>query len=192
MTEIQNLLANLTSGDDKQAQAAVKEIAAMGEMAIPTLKTLLSEPEPDTRWWAIRALAAIEHPEVANILHEAIHDPNPSVRQCAVLGLRQHPTPEPISDLIAYLHDADQLLARLAANALVTIGSDAVPSLLKVLENGPQNARLEAVKALAEIGDTRAVPAFFTAIRDGDSSLVEYWADIGLERMGIGMAFFKP
>ena len=192
MVELQYLLADLTSGSDEQARTAVDEIATIGETAITVLKNLIANPEPDIRWWAFRALAAIDHPNITSILHEAIHDPNPSVRQCVILGLRHHPTPKAIPDLIAHLHEEDRLLARLAANTLVAIGSEAVPSLLDVMENSPQAARLEAVKALAEIGDTRAVPAFFTAIRDGDSTLVEYWADIGLERIGIGMAFFKP
>ena len=53
-------------------------------------------------------------------------------------------------------------------------------------------ARVEAIKALAEIKDPRCIEAFFLAIQNGDSPLVEYWADQGLERLGVGMSFFKP
>jgi len=61
-----------------------------------------------------------------------------------------------------------------------------------MMENGPQAARVEAAKALAEIRDPRTIAAFFNALQNGDSPLVEYWADQGLERLGIGMSFFSP
>jgi HEAT repeat protein len=79
----------------------------------------------------------------------------------------------------------------LAGDALVAIGSPAVPALLEVLQAGVHPARLEAVRALARIGDERAIPALFTAL-DDSSALIEYWANEGLERMGVGMVFYRP
>ena len=79
----------------------------------------------------------------------------------------------------------------LAADALATIGGPAVPDLLEVAQNGGQGARLEAIRALATIGDQRSLPLLFSLL-DGESALMEYWANEGLERMGVGMAFFKP
>jgi HEAT repeat protein len=52
-------------------------------------------------------------------------------------------------------------------------------------------ARIQAARALALIGDTRAIPELFNAL-DGDSALLEYWAGEGLEKMGVGMVFFTP
>ena len=46
------------------------------------------------------------------------------------------------------------------------------------------------MRALAMIGDQRAIGTLFTAL-DDPSAIVEYWADEGLVRMGIGMVFFK-
>ena len=126
------------------------------------------------------------------ILQSAFQDPDPSVRQCAALGLSRHPTPAALPELIAALKEKDRLLARLAATALVAIGAPSVPALIEIMESGPQIARLEAVKALAEIGDPQAIPVFFKAVKEGDSNLVEYWSEVGLEKLGIGMAFFKP
>jgi len=60
-----------------------------------------------------------------------------------------------------------------------------------VLNSSPQAARLEAARALALIADQRAIPSLFQAL-DGESALLEYWANEGLERMGVGMAFFIP
>jgi hypothetical protein len=38
--------------------------------------------------------------------------------------------------------------------------------------------------------DLGAVPALFKSLDDG-SAMVEHWADEGLQRRGIGMAFFR-
>ena len=186
------LLADLTSGDDAQALEAVQKISLMGKEALPSLTKLFSSPEPDTRWWAICALSEIDHPEALPFLRQALHDPDLSVRQCAATGLRLHPDPASVSDLIAAMKTPSLLLTRLAANALVAIGREAVPALLEVMGNGPQAARVEATKALAEIKDPRCIEPFFNAIQNGDSPLVEYWADQGLEKLGVGMSFFKP
>lgn len=189
---ISELLSELTCGDDERAQEAVQKLAAHGGKAIPHLSELAAAPESDTRWWAICALSAIEHPGVFPHLRHALTDPDMSVRQCAATGLRLHPNPVAITDLIAAMKTPNMLLTRLAANALIAIGTEAVPLLLDVMETAPQAARVEATRALAEIKDTRCISAFFYAIQNGDSPLVEYWADQGLEKLGIGMSFFKP
>jgi HEAT repeat protein len=187
-----SFLADLVSGDDARALNAVQKISSVGIEAIPKLVELLSGPEPDTRWWATCALSEIEHPDVIPLLRQALHDPDLAVRECAATGLRLHPDPVLIPDLIAAMKTPSLLLVRLAANALVAIGKEAVPALLDVMENGPQVSRVEATKALAEIKDLRTIEAFFNAIQNGDSPLVEYWADEGLERLGVGMSFFAP
>jgi phycocyanobilin lyase beta subunit len=93
--------------------------------------------------------------------------------------------------LIQALSASDRLLARLAGDALIAIGEDAVPALIEVIENNPQPARLEAVRALSAIGDTRAIPILIKVL-DQDSAIMEHWAGQGLEKMGVGMVFFKP
>jgi HEAT repeat protein len=59
------------------------------------------------------------------------------------------------------------------------------------MQNGSQAARLKAVRALALLEDQRAIPILFQAL-DDESALVAHWADEGLQRMGVGMSFFKP
>jgi HEAT repeat protein len=192
---LEDLLVELLSGDDGRAEAAVEGIVAQLEaqpsQALPALQEVLGAPQADHRWWAARALAAISHPQVSPLLLKALGDPDASVRQCAALGLRLHPYPQAIPALIDALDDQDRLVATLAAGALVRLGEAAVPALLEVMQSDSQPARLEAARALAEIGDLRAVPALFAALDEG-SALMEYWASEGLERMGVGMVYFKP
>ncbi len=196
MDEPQSLLAEITSGDDRRAEAAVKKLSALGAEALPALKDLLASPDADARWWATWSLAEIRHPQVPPLLKAALHDAQLSVRQAAALALRQQPSPEAIPDLIDILNSAgleehDPALAHLAVAALIAVGETAVLPLIQILESGSQAARILAARALAMIGDKRAIPALFASLDTG-SAVLEHWAAEGLERMGVGMTFLKP
>jgi HEAT repeat protein len=192
---LETYLSELCCGDDERAEAAAVAIAALpasqsGE-ALAALQGLLGDPRPDVRWWAVRALTGIQNEQVLPSILAALADPDTSVRQCAALGLRLRPDAQAVPALVQALADRDPLVVALAADALTEIGEPAVPALLEVVQYGKQAARLEAVRALAEIGDHRSIPALFAALDEG-SALMEYWASEGLERMGVGMAFFTP
>jgi HEAT repeat protein len=89
------------------------------------------------------------------------------------------------------LSDEDGMVGSLTANALVKIGSAAVPSLIDVVKSAPQSARIHALRALAEIGDHRAIPVMMK-VMDEDSALLQHWAKEGLERLGLNMVYIKP
>jgi HEAT repeat protein len=189
------LLQRLSGGDDTLAEEAVRELADLVQLqpdkVIAGLDALLKSPKADDRWWALRTLAEIPGEQALEQLSSGLSDPDAGVRQCAALGLRFHADDRAMPGLIEALSDPDGLVVQLAGDALVAIGGNAVPALLEVLQNGKQLARLEAARALAMIGDEGAIPALFNAL-DGNSRWIEYWASLGLERMGVGMSFFLP
>ena len=202
-----DFLNDLTGKDDALAEAAAQSLARLPEegqlAALAALRALLISGEDDQRWWAVRALAELPLTQTQSLLLQALNDPDPSVRQCAALGLRLqiertpgwNPTAETTDSLLPVLleglNDADPLAARLAADTLTTIGEPAVPQLLEFLDRGNQAGRLLIVRSLAEIGDQRAIPALLAALEE-DSLLMEYWANEGLEKMGLGMTYFFP
>ena len=51
--------------------------------------------------------------------------------------------------------------------------------------------RIEAARALAFIGDSRAIPYLFQLLNE-DSMILDYWANEGLDRMGVGMIYVQP
>ena len=191
MEESQTLIQDLTSGDDRRAELAARKLAQQGEQALPALRELLESPEADARWWATWALAYLSHPQVGSLLRELLKDADSGVRQCAALALREQPDTAAIPDLVNLLEEQDPILARLAAAALIATGQAAVPALLEVMQNGSQKARLEAVRSLAAIGDERAIPALYAAYQEG-SAIMEYWANEGLDKLGVGMVLFNP
>jgi HEAT repeat protein len=164
----------------------------MGEPALAALREALDSAQADRRWWALRALAEIDFPQVPEWLAGHLPDPEPAVRHCAVLGLIRHPYPPAIPELCALLGDKDRQLAGLARQALTACGGEAVPALLRAAQNADAGARLQAYRALAEISDPLAIPIFFKALQEGDSALIEHWSEYGLEKLGLGMTFFDP
>jgi HEAT repeat protein len=191
MTSDLDILDELGCGDDARAEAALSHLAVWGPEAVEPLRKRLSNPDAEVRWWAVRGLAEINDERIPGILVTALSDADQSVRWCAGLALRTHPSEEAAPTLLSLLTDEDSLTRRLAGDALVAIGAQVVPQLLDALQNGEHLTRLEAVRALSKIGDPRSIPALFECL-DDSSALVEYWASEGLEKMGVGMVFYKP
>ncbi len=197
MSTLDNLLADLTSGDEALAEAAMNKLVAVGEKSFPAMKNLLASPDANHRWWALSVLAQIENADV-NWMIAALDDESVEVRQCAALGLSVHPDDKSVSALVNALHDPDSMVSTLAANALSKVGLAAVSALLELLEedkSGDDNlqikaARLGAIRALAIIADPRAIPAMMAAL-EGDSVFMQHWAETGLKNMGQDMVYLK-
>ncbi len=179
-------------GDDQRAEELV---AMLGTDALPHLQARLSDPDAEVRWWAVRALAALQgHPHT---LAKMLDDADDQVRACAALALALHspiPPPEPVIEaLIAHLADPSPRVGDGCALALARMGPAASPALVRALEENPHNAvvRFRAARALASVATPEAVPALVRALED-ESSLVQYYAQDALERLGVGLVLFKP
>lgn len=195
---LENLLAELVSGDDERAEKSISPIVELEADAIPVLLDLTRATEVDSRWWAVRALAASPHTRTEDLI-PLLNDSAPEVRAAAALAICNHPHENAIDALIKALGDEDTLTASLAGNALVKIGSPSVPSLIEVTKASVEPGRNEAsigvqilaLRALAEIRDHRAIPIMMKLIQQ-ESSLLQYWAQAGLEKLGLDMVYIKP
>ena len=190
MSTLQDLLDDLTSGDESRAEAAVPALLTMDADALPALLDLTRSSDVDSRWWALRVLASSPHCRTEWLV-PFLNDPAPEVRQCAALGLAVRPEESATQPLVGALNDSDSMVGSLAANALVKIGSAAVPSLIEAAKQGPQTQRIHALRALAEIRDHRAIPIMMQVMQE-DSALLQHWAQEGLERLGLDMIYMKP
>ena len=191
MGDLESLISELNSDDDARAARALSQIPQYGEPALDYLLNLLESSEPDPRWWAVVALAGMDHPRANAALIEALGDKDPTVRQCAAAGLRQHAMPDAVPRLIEALGDEDPLLARLASGALAVAGPEAISPLSEAMQSQASQVRIEAARALGQTGDPDAIPALFAALND-TSAVVVHLAEVGLERLGVGMVFFSP
>jgi len=190
VTSLEDLLADLTSGDEVRAEGAVSGLVALGEEAFPALRELLNSTDVDQRWWAFSTLAQAPQARTEWLL-PFLSDPAPEIRQAAALGLCSHPDETAIRPLIRALSDADSMVSGLACSALVTIGKPAVQSLMEIPNDAPRRARINAIRALAEIVDHAAIPTLMAALEE-DSAMMQHWAEEGLERLGLNMVYLKP
>ncbi len=192
MPPLEDIIADITSGDLTREESAALAFGRL-ELAdsLPALSTLLENEDSEVRWWATRALAELPAEAAADLVAQALRDENNAVRQCAALVAREQPSKAAIRALVTLLNNENRLLARLAADALIASGEDATLELIDVLEKQEGAAQVEAARALAHIGDTRAIGPLFRAL-DTESTMVEHWANEGLDRMGLGMRFFSP
>lgn len=187
---LQDLLTELTSGDDIRAEQAIPKIVEMGTAGFSALVDLTHSDVDDVRWWAVRALAASPHTRTEDLL-PLLSDSAPEVRAATALALSHHPHEQAIPALIQTLADQDSLTAGLAGNALVKIGSPSVAGLLEVMKEAPLRVRILALRSLAEIRDHRAIPVLMKSMSE-DSAVLQYWAQEGLERLGLDMVYIKP
>jgi len=198
VSALQDLLSDLTSGNETRAEKAVPALIELGAEAIPALLDLTRSSDVDQRWWSLRVLAQSPHAQ-AEWLVPFLSDPAREVRQCAALGLAIKPDDSAVQPLVQALSDEDGMVSSLAVNALVKIGNAAVPSLIEVVKRSPelvegsasQSARIHALRALAEIRDHRAIPVMMKVMEE-DSVLLQHWAKEGLDRLGLDMVYIKP
>lgn len=191
MSRLKILLDDLTSGDEERAEHAVLDLVELGEEALPSLLDLTQSSDVDTRWWALRTLAASPLCRTEWLVPFLTDDPAPEIRQCAALGLAEKPDESAVRPLIQALSDEDGMVSNLASNALVKIGRAAVLPLIEAVKNGEQSARIHALRSLAEIKDHRAIPIMMKVIEE-DSAVMQHWAKEGLDRLGLDMVYIKP
>ena len=188
------LLTDLASGDDDRAEAAVWALGRLDEDVLPDIRELLSSPSVDCRWWATRALSEIGSPAaIAALIDQcADSDPDPDVRACAIyaLGTLDGQAASAIPALIGRLADPSVYVGQLAADSLARIGPAATPHLVLTLKEGAPSVRGRAARALARIADRESVPALIAAL-DDENPIVEYYADIALQKMGVGTVLLK-
>jgi HEAT repeat protein len=190
VSSLDRLVADLTSENEARAEAAAAELAHLGGTALTPLESLLQSSVVDERWWAVRTLAQMDTPPLEWLI-DALRDPSNEVREAAALALSAHPDEMAVPGLVRVLSDADGLLATLVANALTAIGKPAVPKLLEAFNNARPQARIQIMRSLAEIRDHRAISTMLKAT-DEDSAMLNYWAQEGLERLGLNMVYIKP
>ncbi len=190
--ERSQLLHDLASGDDDRAEAAVWALGRLDEDVLPDIRELLSSPSVDCRWWATRALSEIRSPAAIATLIDQCADSDPDVRACAIyaLGTLDGQAASAIPALIGRLADPSVYVGQLAADSLARIGPAATPHLVIALKEGAPSVRGRAARALARIADRESVPALIAAL-DDENPIVEYYADIALQKMGVGTVLLK-
>ena len=89
MTEsdlIQALLSAIASRDGTATEAASQTLTGRRSL-LSALRPLLTDVDPDRRWWAVRTLALIGGEDAARLITERLADDDEPTRCAAALGL---------------------------------------------------------------------------------------------------------
>jgi HEAT repeat protein len=189
--ELSALVQELTCGDDERAERAALKIGLYGCEMLAYLTPVLTDPDPDRRWWVARALGQMPCDEARQRLIDLLHDPDDDVRACAAFALGEAYVENAVLPLGEALADSSVYVSAMAADALARIGAASVPLLIDRLRNGRALERARASKALLAVLDSRSIPALIAAL-DDESPVVEHYAAEALTRLGVGMVLVKP
>lgn len=184
------LLADLTGDNEDRAEEAARQLAEIGAPILPALGRLLESNVGDRRWWGVRTLGQMAAPP-RDWLIRSLADPSGEVRAAAALGLAAHPAEEAAPALAGALQDEDSIVAILAVNALLAIGAPAVQALLDLFPKSNQRGQIQIMRTLADLRDHRTIPLMMKSV-EADSAMIRYWAEQGLERLGLDMVYLKP
>jgi HEAT repeat protein len=148
------------------AKAQWDKCVAIGAPAVQPLTAVLKDKDDEVRWAAAKALLQIGDTRAVGPLIAALQDSDCSVREAAVDALGQIGGARAIEHLVAALKDEDGDVRQAAAHALAQIGAPAVEPLIALYKK--TDFRVPAVKALGQIGGTRAVEFLVAALKDKD------------------------
>ncbi|MBI2265261.1 MAG: HEAT repeat domain-containing protein [Armatimonadetes bacterium] len=137
----------------------VQALARIGHPAIPHLMTALKKAvRKDFRKFLVEALGLLEAREAADLFVEALEDTYYLVRRAAVRALCRIGTPEIVAKLGTLLHQSE---------------ADLTPLKEEGLHGEIRHLRIRAIRALAEMKDSKASPLLKALRRDPDSEIAE-------------------
>ncbi|HEY1171303.1 MAG TPA: HEAT repeat domain-containing protein [Verrucomicrobiae bacterium] len=206
-------LQQLKSKDAKTRLKAVEKLASMEDISVlDPLLTALGDADPAVRRLTVSALGKLKDERAANPLVKALHDREAAVREAAAEALREIGDRRAMEPLVAALKDDSSGVRWRAASALDSLGwspanevqkalqlvalgklekaselgSAAIEPLIATLKTSVYYKRMQAVEALAWIGDPKVVKPLIEALKDEDSNVrakaVEGLASLGDSR----------
>ena len=97
---------------------AIREIAQLGENAVPSLATSLSADSVRMRRNSVWALSRIDSATATNVIRSRLADEDPTVRQAATMSLGIRGNREAAEELVERLQDSEPSVRREAATSL--------------------------------------------------------------------------
>jgi len=182
-TQVNTLIQGLGDEDERVSSGSANELCTIGEPAVDPLIKALKDDNPQARSLAAQILGMIGDKKATNSLIEALRDSVPEVRMNAAFSLGELQATEAVEPLIELLEDENGEVVRYTVIALGMLKDPrATEPLCEVLKRddastsydgdsdmrytGNSNIRSEAVFALGETGDPRAVDTLLDLLAD--------------------------
>jgi HEAT repeat protein len=154
-------------------------ILALGDLkyqpAIPYLEEILqSQDKKELHAAAITILGTISGREAAQVLLQALENPDNRVKRNAALALGELHIEKAVIPLMNLMKEDDECLRAIAASSLGLIGDkQAVEALIIALSDISENVRTIAASSLGYLGDSKSIPLLEKALQDENKSVRE-------------------
>jgi HEAT repeat protein len=180
---IANLIQQLRTGNESEAESACKALKELGQPAINSLIPLLKDSNPAIRWTVANILGEMGYTTAGPLATSAIPylipllgDLHPGVRSSASGALGHMSASVPF--MIPLLKDNDVRVRSGAAFTLGLAGGDtsAVPSLMTLLKDADAEVRSNAAYALGMTALMKeppklAIPSLIQLLKDPDATV---------------------
>lgn len=155
---IEPLIAMLHDRESAVRKRAVDALGKVGDSRVvdPLIKTL-DDNDADVRLSVVYALAALGDNLAVDPLIAALKDTDKRVRRGAAKVLGSMGDDRAIAPLVKLVESAQTDMHDLAIQALSQLGNKGIEALVRLLKVQDENIRLDVARALARIGDTRAI-----------------------------------
>ena len=173
--------------DEMLRQAVIEALGKIGDLSVvPALADILSQNDPSIRNDTIAALVNIQSrlerhvapdgtciPSIKETLDNAelidhllysLQDPDTEVKKNAVIALGWLRQKRAVNKLVELLRDYD--LEEYVVGSLVSIGDDALPELIKGLENHEPKTRILIIRCLGWLDNMRGIKACLPFLQD--------------------------
>jgi HEAT repeats len=160
-----------------RAAQACEFLGRLAEPALPELVEVTSDPDPELRYRAVRAIGAVRPRDPATVsdtLRRALRDSDPRVRMAAGCSLTTLGAADPaavLPEVAAALRSGDEDLQAVAVKAAEALSFNAVP-LVELLAGLAGHWKLgqAAIQALRTIGEP-AIPVLTKLSEDADPTV---------------------
>lgn len=181
-------VAALKNGTTPQRVAAAARLGELGDArAVRPLTAALGDPSAAVRKAAIGALQTLPGERASLRIAAQLKSDDDSLRVAAAEALEKLATPQTIPALTGALADERMIVRSSAAKALATLGEPAVAPTVRVLREGPPEARVAAAKALGRLGGGASTDALAEAL-EAESPELRLTAAAALAGLGDGRA----
>jgi HEAT repeat protein len=156
--------------------------------ALVPLRRLASDASPRVRRWAFRGLGRYALDDVSDVLARGLHDDDRQTRLCAVRGLADRDDRRVLPLLRAALDDPYCWVRDRARVGMCRVDRDeADEAAMRLLHDRNRLLRLHAASQLAQVGNTKAVPALIGLLQRATApwlraSVARALGEIGDER----------
>ena len=163
----------------------IAQLAIIGAPAVKALVTLVTgNAQSYYQYQATEALKKIKDPQTIPLLAEGLTSPNVDIRVRVILALGWLGDPQALPLIRKVASDTEERVREAVIDSLPAIaGADLFQDLLPLIKDDAYNVSSRAIRALADIGDTRAIPVLYNILKEHSDRSIVACAALGLGKL---------